>query len=255
MLPSTIKRRAAMKSIVDIVRRWPSRKAKAWVEAIIPKACSHPSVLAVVAFGAAVRTTRFTADIDLLVIYDHEKPNFEGRPIDVDIRWYERNKAESFIREGQELLGWVVRYGELLCERDGYWTEIREEWVDQMPFPSAEVAEQRVERAWRLYRELSEMGDEDAAQEQGVVALTQQARAKLIRQHVYPASRPELPEQLRAINEVELAKKLEAALRERERASAISESGNKKRGRGPVFDCQPMASQAELDAAADRPRE
>jgi hypothetical protein len=218
-----------MKSIVDVVRRWPSRNAKAWVEAFIPEACSHPSVLALVAFGAAVRTTCFTADLDLLVIYDHEKPKFEGRPIEVDIRWYERNKAESFIREGQELLGWVVRYGELLCERDGYWTKIREEWVDRMPFPSVEVAEQRVDRAWRLYHELTEMGDEDAAQEQRLVALTQEARAKLIRQRVYPASRPELPGQVRAISEVELAEKLEAALRDREQASVVSQPAN---GRG-----------------------
>jgi hypothetical protein len=89
-----------------------------------------------------------------------------------------------------------------------------------MPFPSLEVAQQRVERAWRLYRELSEMGDEDAAQEQRLVALTQEARAKLIKQQVYPASRPELPSQLRAISQTELAQNLEAALRDREQASA-----------------------------------
>jgi hypothetical protein len=38
----------------------------------------------------------------------------------------------------------------------------------------------------------------------------------LIRQGVYPASRPELPGQLRSIDETELADKLEEALRERE---------------------------------------
>ena len=180
-----------------------------------------------VAFGAALRTTRFTADVDLLVIYEHEEPTFEGRPMDVDIRWYERTKAESFIREVQEMLGWVLRHCELLCERDGYWTKIREEWVSRMPFPSAEVAEQRVERAWRLYRELREMGDDDAVREQGLVALTQEARAKLIRQGVYPASRPELPEQLYAINELQLAQKLESALQVREQASIGGESRKK----------------------------
>src|SRR5262249_49853015 len=158
-------------------------------------------ILAVVAFGAAVRTDRFTADIDLLVIYERPKPRVGGRPIDVDIRWYERSQAEKLISAGQELLGWVVRHGELICERKGYWTWIRQEWLDRMPFPSAEVADVRVGRAWNLYKELSEMGDEDAAQEQRLVALTQEARAKLIRQGVYPASRPELPDQLRSIKE------------------------------------------------------
>jgi hypothetical protein len=62
------------------------------------------------------------------------------------------------------------------------------------------------------------MGDEDAAQEQRLVALTQEARAKLIRQGVYPASRPELPDQLRSLKENALAEKLDRALREREEA-------------------------------------
>src|SRR5207249_10733516 len=107
--------------------------------------------------------------------------------------------AERLIMEGQELLGWVVRFGKLICERKDYWTKLRQQWLDRMPFPSATVAEDRVKRAWRLSQELSEMGDEDAAQEQCLVALTQEARAHLIRRGVYPASRPELPGQLRAI--------------------------------------------------------
>ena len=208
-----------MKPVLKVVRRWPSQKAKTWVESFVADICSYPSVLAVVAFGAAVRTDRFSADVDLLVIYEHPKPSIEGRPIDVDIRWYERNKAESFIREGQELLGWIVRYGELIYQKNGYWTKIREEWLNRMPFPSATVAEVRAERAWGLYRELIGMGDEDAAQEQRLVALTQDARARLIRHRVYPASRPELPGQLLAIKEAELAETLEATLLDREQAS------------------------------------
>src|SRR5713101_2808210 len=137
-----------MKSIAETVRRWPSQEAKEWLESFIPQACLHPSVLAVVAFGAAVRTACFTADIDLLVVYERPKPTFQGRPIDVDIRWYERSQAERFIMEGQELLGWVLRFGEPICEQKGYWTKLRQEWLDRMPFPSAAVVEDRVKRAW-----------------------------------------------------------------------------------------------------------
>lgn len=166
-----------MKSLAQVVRRWPSQEAKEWLASFIPQACSHPSVLAVVAFGAAVRTTCFTADIDLLIIYDRPKPILQRRPIDVDIRWYERTQAEHLIGEGQELLGWVLRFGELICERTGYWTNLRLKWVDRMPFPSAALADDRAKRAWRLHQELHKMGDEDAAQEQQLVALTQEARA------------------------------------------------------------------------------
>jgi hypothetical protein len=205
-----------MKSVTEIVRRWPSYEAKQWVQAFVPRACSHPRVQAVVAFGAAVRTASFTTDIDLLVIYEGVRPEIERRPIDVDIRWYERSQAESLFREGQELLGWILQFGELLCEQDSYWTKLRREWLGRMPFPSAAVADDRVKRAWRLYHELTEMGDEDAAREQRLVALTQEARARLIRQTIYPASRPELPGQLRTIQEDSLAERLELALRERE---------------------------------------
>ena len=208
-----------MKSLAQVVRRWPSQEAKEWLASFIPQACSHPSVLAVVAFGAAVRTTCFTADIDLLIIYDRPKPILQRRPIDVDIRWYERTQAEHLIGEGQELLGWVLRFGELICERTGYWTNLRLKWVDRMPFPSAALADDRAKRAWRLHQELHKMGDEDAAQEQQLVALTQEARARLIRESVYPASRPELPDQLRAIGESELAAKVARGLRDREKAA------------------------------------
>lgn len=208
-----------MRSLAQFVRRWPSQEAKEWLESFITQACSDPSVLAVVAFGAAVRTACFTADIDLLVIYERPKPIVEGRPIDVDIRWYKRSQAERLVGEGQELLGWVMRFGELICEKQGYWTNLRHEWLDRMPFPSAAVADDRVKRAWRLYQELTVMGDEDAAQEQRLVALTQEARSHLIRREVYPASRPELPSQLREIGQSELAAMVELGLREREDAA------------------------------------
>ena len=210
--------RAAL--VAKIIRRWPRDEAREWVQAFASKACTNPSVLAVVAFGAAMRTTCFTADVDLLVIYQSPKPAVNGRPIDVDIRWYERSRAEALVKEGQELLGWVVRFGALICEHDGYWRKLRQEWLGKMPFPSAEVADQRVQRAWRLYHQLCDMGDEDAAQEQHLAGLTQQARALLIRKSVYPASRPELPSQLRAIGETELAEKLQVALKEREEGTA-----------------------------------
>jgi hypothetical protein len=45
--------------------------------------------------------------------------------------------------------------------------------------------------------------------------LTHRARAALLRAGVFPASRPELPAQLRQIRESTLAKDLEAALKDR----------------------------------------
>src|SRR5438034_7439420 len=33
----------------------------------------------------------------------------------------------------RSLLGWVVRFGELVCEQNGYWTKLRQEWLGRMP--------------------------------------------------------------------------------------------------------------------------
>jgi hypothetical protein len=206
-----------MKHLSDVVRRWPTAEAKQWAETFTTQACANPRILAVVAFGSAVRSADYCADVDLLVIYDGSKPRFPGRPVAVDIRWHEREEAERLIAEGHELLAWVIQFGELICERNGYWTNLRHAWLGRMPFPSAAVADERAERAWRLHAELAEMGDRDAAHEQLLVALTQQARAALIRKGVYPASRPELPAQLRQIGEPDLAARLEETLHERER--------------------------------------
>ncbi len=207
-----------MNKLSDIVRRWPNHEAKQWVESFVRDAVLDDHVLAVVAFGSAVRSDDYCADIDLLVVHDGTKPLIVGRPVSVDIRWYERTDAERQIASGQELLGWVFQFGELVFERNNYWTRLRRDWKGRMPFPSASVADHRAERATRMHAELVEMGDYDAAHEQYLVALTQQARAALIRRGVYPASRPELPEMLRRIEETELANKLEETLLEREQA-------------------------------------
>jgi hypothetical protein len=58
-------------------------------------------------------------------------------------------------------------------------------------------------------------GDSDAAHEQLVTLLTHRAWASLLRNNVHPASRPELPDQLRSVGEQSLANSLEQALRER----------------------------------------
>ncbi|HEX2205484.1 MAG TPA: hypothetical protein VHG91_19390, partial [Longimicrobium sp.] len=129
-------------------------------------------------------------------------------PLDVDVRGYERATVDEEIARGHEVLGWAVRFGVALWERDGFWSTLAERWRGRLPLPSAEAAEERAARAHRFSGELRAAGDEDAAREEWTTALTQRARARLIRAGVFPASRPELPEQLIAIGERGLAAEL-----------------------------------------------
>ena len=62
---------------------------------------------------------------------------------------------------------------------------------------------------------MREVGDEDAFDELQVSYLTHRAWARLAGAGVHPASRPELPAQLRSVGETSLAADLEEALSQR----------------------------------------
>ena len=62
---------------------------------------------------------------------------------------------------------------------------------------------------------LREVGDEDAFDDLNVSYLSHRARAVLAAAGIHPASRPELPGQLRDMGDADLAARLEAALAKR----------------------------------------
>ena len=136
-------------------------------------------------------------------------------PIDVDIKIYAHADFEKTLANHNDLSEWIIMFGELICERDGYWSILRESWKSRISLPSATVAEERSARSLTRYHELKNMGDTEAADELLLASLTQSARAHLIRNGIYPASRPELPAQLRKTGEYEIADKLEELLRRR----------------------------------------
>lgn len=197
------------------VLRWPSAAAQHWAEFVFARLCDSPDVLAVVLFGSTIRPGVDSFDFDCLYIFRGEPPVLPPAPMEVDIRSYPVDQIDRLVEGGHDLLGWSLRLGELVCERDGFWTGLRERWLPRLPFPSHEVAEARAARAERLLADLREMGDEDAAVEQLVSAATHRARAALLRANVFPASRPELPAQLRQIGLHTLADDLTAAINTR----------------------------------------
>ena len=202
--------------VLETIDKWPSTRAKEWVENFVQTSHQQSDIWAIVIFGSITRPqVRYSFDVDLLVIYESERPNFVLPPLDVDIRSYRQEDIESLISEGHELLCWTIRFGKILYEKDKYWTTLCNKWKDHLPFPSAKIADKRAERAKRLFEDLKVIGDEDAAQEQYITMLTQIGRAYLIRLDTYPASRPELPDQLKSVGEHELASQLEKALQTR----------------------------------------
>lgn len=194
------------------VLRWPTGASRDWVTRTLPELCANESVLAVVLLGSAIRPADSSFDFDCLYVYKGARPVFPRAPAEVDIRGFDSARIEQFIADGHDLLTWSIKLGRVVCERDGYWSKLRAEWLERMPFPSADVADKRAAKAEELLGELRQVGDEDAAVEQLVTALTHRARAALLRAAVFPASRPELPNQLREIGEFHLAQSLQSAM-------------------------------------------
>jgi len=194
------------------IRRWPSDDARTWVEAFVRDATGAPRVCAIVAYGSAVRAVPGSSDVDLLYVFSGDGIREDVPPMDVDLRGFSAETLDERIASGDEVLGWSLRFGVPLFERDAYWTRLKAHWANRLPFPSAVAAEERARRAFRAAEGLAAGGDEDAARELRLVALTQQARAGLIRSGMFPLSRPELPRQLTAIGEWELASELDTLL-------------------------------------------
>ncbi len=192
------------------VLRWPTRRSKDWTERFLHSAKSNPNIIAVVAIGSAVRPHVPSADVDLVVICrDPHGLNEDRPPMEVDLRAYSAGDVDVQLRSGHDMLGWAVRFGRILFQRNRFWEKIVHSWHDRLPLPSPKLARERAAAAHRHLIHLLQLGDADAAHEQALSYLTHLARAELLDRGVYPASRPELVQQLRGVGSYRLAEWLD----------------------------------------------
>lgn len=197
---------------LSAVLRWPSAEARLWVAALVDWAERLGRLDAVVAVGSAVRPGVPSLDVDLVLIHrGAQAPEFPAPPLGVELTLFARSDLEELLASGHDLLGWAVRLGRPLYDREACWACLRERWRDRVPLPSpADASERAAKAARRLSAQLA-AGDDEGARETLVKLLTQEGRARLLRAGQFPASRPELAGQLRTIGEESLARALEAA--------------------------------------------
>ncbi len=191
------------------IHRWPTSRSKAWTETFLSSVKKDENIMAVVAVGSAVRPSVQSFDLDLVVICRESIKIKTKPPVEIDLRAYLASQVDELIRSGNDLLGWTVKFGRVLFQRERFWDTIRETWLERLPLPSADVASQRADESYRRLSNVFELGDTDAAYEQALSYVTHLARAKLLKRRVYPASRPEIPRQLRAVGCVRIAEWLE----------------------------------------------
>jgi predicted nucleotidyltransferase len=197
---------------LGFVERWPSESARLWLEGFVRLSCADPNIDAVVVIGSAARRSMHArSDLDLLVVFHGDAPELRDCPLDVDVRAFSRASVEEHLAGGHDLLGWAVLFGLVVCERRRYWSRLAASWRDRLPMPSTVSARTREAEARRHARNLFQDRDPEAALELVLSMLTHRARARLSAAGVYPASRPELPAQLRSIGETALAAEIEQA--------------------------------------------
>jgi hypothetical protein len=193
------------------LKNWPSPQAKEWVYEFATAACTNPSTRALIAIGSIVRQVPKTNDVDLVYVLRGHRVSLADRPLDVDLRVYDAADVPALVRKGHDVLGWALSFGEVICEQDEYWSALRRKFRP-VPLPDPCTSESRAATTEERYRDLRTLGDEEAAREQLVSALTHRAWARLLKAGVYPTSRPEVPKQLRDVGADTLADALEAVL-------------------------------------------
>ncbi len=147
------------------------------------------------------------SDVDVLVLNEDGKRVALARPGETHLQQDSRARFLRRLRAGDDYPAWALRLGVPPHDADGWWAEqaaaekARPHWPDWRP--KAHSATKRL----HLATELLGTGDVDAAREELLLAASHLARAILLRDGMFPLSRPELPDQLQAVD-AELAKLL-----------------------------------------------
>ena len=197
------------------IHRWPTGRARQWLSSFLDRARRDPNIVAVVGVGSSVRLGVASDDLDVVVLCRDTERFRERAPIEVDLRRIGIDCVDESIRARRDLVIWAVRFGRPLFDRENIWADIVRNWQGHLPVPNSAVSLQRARTALERMEEMRDIGDKNAFDELQISYLTHRAWARLTSAEVYPASRPELPGQLRSIGESSLADELDAALSER----------------------------------------
>lgn len=102
------------------VKRWPTARSRAWTLQFLADAADNDNILAVIAVGSAVRDVVTSVDLDLVVICRRPEILRLNPSLEIDLRVYPENQLLPELARGHDLLGWAVKFGRVLFQRDEY---------------------------------------------------------------------------------------------------------------------------------------
>jgi len=205
----TQKRQGDLESMSGV--QFPTPRVRDWMRDLTGLA----NVIGVIVIGSTARgVARNGSDFDLIIVYRNARPNLR-EPGEVDARWVDENNLDELSAHADDVVAWGVAYGIPLYDPEGVWGALVSRHQAHIPLPSPDICIKRAERARRYASELMSIGDDEAAREQILTMLTHLARLLLVRRGVFPASRPELVDQLVETGEREFAELLRDALEDK----------------------------------------
>lgn len=157
----------------------------------------------VVLVGSVARGTRTSSvgDIDLLVINGSARkllhPGVQTTVLTMEV-------LRDRVLSGDDFAQWALKFGISLRGRSK-WQVLQKNLLERAPWPDPQIKLEHANRRLARARELLEMDDCNAAQEEAMYAAGHLARAKLLDLGIFPLSRPELAKQLMSAGEQEVA--------------------------------------------------
>jgi predicted nucleotidyltransferase len=155
-------------------------------------------VQAIVLIGSYARNTSMPfSDIDVVVIGNLQ---LGPAPVGIQITQMDAVNLRRRALDGDDFVIWALRLGRPILG-EAWWERQKIDLIPRSPWPDPKRNIERARARIRDAKTLEGIGDRDAAHEEGRYAASQLARAVLLSKRVMPASRPELPNQLREVGE------------------------------------------------------
>ena len=169
------------------------------LEALADEGLADRVTVVLVGSGArGVRNPR--SDIDVLVLHGDDRRIRLKRPGDVHLQQDSRSRFLKRLEDGDDYPGWALRLGRPLRDPGGWWAENAAAESENPHWPDWRPKLEHARKRIRMASELLEVGDVEAAAEEFMFAASHVARSILLKEGVFPLSRPELPPQLEDID-------------------------------------------------------
>lgn len=176
--------------------------------------------IAIILIGSVARSTHTSqSDLDLLVVGD-QQPVIKRHADRLHVQALTVRQLSERLQEGDDFAAWCVRYGVPLVTSESWLIIVAS--AEGVTWPDWHKKIHHAARRLTLATALLETGDVPAAAEEMLYAASHTARAILLKEKIFPLSRPEMIAQLREHNHGSLARVLQELSYEEPTEHALS---------------------------------